>query len=289
MTDKEKLKKLLKELFRSDKADLDFGIYRIMNQKREEIEKFIEKDLVNHIDGELSKLEKHDEERLNQELEKVKQEAKELGVDYKETAKYKEIKKKINQLNSSKHIEANIYNEIYRFFKRYYDNGDFLSKRRYSKEEKYAIPYNGEEVYLHWANNDQYYVKTNEEFSNYSFDKNGIKVNFEIKEAQEDKNNNKSDEDRYFVLKEKDYFDYDEEDKVLNIYFEYRSLSKSEEKKYSNRNTQRDIREKTFKKLEKEIKDDTSNLYDLNWLVDDKNKSKSLLETHLYKYTTKNH
>jgi len=31
---------------------------------------------------------------------------------------------------------------LYAFFSRYYDNGDFLSKRRYSRREKYAIPYN---------------------------------------------------------------------------------------------------------------------------------------------------
>ncbi len=43
-----------------------------------------------------------------------------------------------------------------------YQDGDFLSKRRYSRRERYAIPYNGEEVYLYWANHDQYYVKTAE-------------------------------------------------------------------------------------------------------------------------------
>ena len=32
-----KFKKLLSELFMLDRADLDFGIYRIMNSKREEI------------------------------------------------------------------------------------------------------------------------------------------------------------------------------------------------------------------------------------------------------------
>jgi hypothetical protein len=36
-TSYEKLSALLKELFQLDQADLDFGIYRIMNQKRDEI------------------------------------------------------------------------------------------------------------------------------------------------------------------------------------------------------------------------------------------------------------
>ena len=41
---------LLKEMFQFDQADLDFGIYRIMNAKHDEIEKFLEKDLPAEID-----------------------------------------------------------------------------------------------------------------------------------------------------------------------------------------------------------------------------------------------
>ena len=39
---KEKLKKKLREIFQFENEDLDFGIYRIMNYKRKEIEEFIE-------------------------------------------------------------------------------------------------------------------------------------------------------------------------------------------------------------------------------------------------------
>ena len=38
---RKKLQSLLRELFQFDSADLDFGIYRIMNAKRDEIERFI--------------------------------------------------------------------------------------------------------------------------------------------------------------------------------------------------------------------------------------------------------
>lgn len=34
---REKLKKILKELFQFDSGELDFGIYRIMNYRRKEI------------------------------------------------------------------------------------------------------------------------------------------------------------------------------------------------------------------------------------------------------------
>ena len=41
----EKFQSLLRELFQFDCADLDFGIYRIMNHKRDVIERFITNDL----------------------------------------------------------------------------------------------------------------------------------------------------------------------------------------------------------------------------------------------------
>ncbi len=44
---------LLRELFQFDCADLDFGIYRIMNHKREAVEKFMSKDLSNRIVADL--------------------------------------------------------------------------------------------------------------------------------------------------------------------------------------------------------------------------------------------
>ena len=54
------------------------------------------------------------------------------------------------------------------FFQRYYAEGDFLAKRVY-KPGVYAIPYEGEEVTLHWANKDHYYIKTSEYLRDYAF------------------------------------------------------------------------------------------------------------------------
>ena len=47
----DKLKRLLSELFQLDQADLDFGIYRIMNAKREEITRFLESELLPQVRG----------------------------------------------------------------------------------------------------------------------------------------------------------------------------------------------------------------------------------------------
>jgi len=51
---REKFQGLLRKLFQFDCAELDFGIYRIMNQKRDVIEKFIEKDLLDGVAMELT-------------------------------------------------------------------------------------------------------------------------------------------------------------------------------------------------------------------------------------------
>jgi adenine-specific DNA-methyltransferase len=51
----ERLKILLKTLFQFDAGELDFGIYRIMNHRRKEIENFIENDLIQVVEKEFEK------------------------------------------------------------------------------------------------------------------------------------------------------------------------------------------------------------------------------------------
>lgn len=85
-----------------------------------------------------------------------------------------------------------MFSHLSNFFRRYYDAGDFVSTRRY-KDGVYAIPYQGEEVKLHWANHDQYYTKTSEYFKNYRFRlSDGKTVSFVLVDASVEKDNNKA-------------------------------------------------------------------------------------------------
>ena len=92
-------------------------------------------------------------------------------------------------------LEAEVYDHLYSFFRRYYSEGDFLSKRVY-KPGVYAIPYEGEEVKLHWANADQYYIKTSEYFRDYAFclrsedEKDPMRVHFRLVDAAEGEHGN---------------------------------------------------------------------------------------------------
>ena len=91
--------------------------------------------------------------------------------------------------------EADVYNHLANFFARYYAEGDFISQRRYSSggRSAYLIPYDGEEVKLHWANADQYYVKTTENYASYVFTvgtgEAERRVRFEIAAADNEKDN----------------------------------------------------------------------------------------------------
>jgi adenine-specific DNA-methyltransferase len=97
-TPKEKLQDLLRELFQFDCADLDFGIYRIMNYKRDAIEKFIQKDLIETVEKELdmgvaagqTKL----AEQLDKKVEEIRRTFNETAIDSKGIldSKYHELK-----------------------------------------------------------------------------------------------------------------------------------------------------------------------------------------------------
>lgn len=138
-----RLVKVLKEIFQLDKADLDFGIYRIMNQKSDEINDFLENRLLPQVWEILNKNGNEDGAIIKKELKKAIEQAKDLGVDPESSSKVKELRAKLSSSNSVEQLEQEVYSHLASFFKRYYKDGDFISLRRY-KKDVYAIPYEGE-------------------------------------------------------------------------------------------------------------------------------------------------
>lgn len=242
---REKFQALLKKLFQFDCAELDFGIYRIMNQKRAVIEQFIEKDLLQGVEKELSSGALGQESLSAKELAAVSVQIREnFGPDaldadgvlieqYRATPlgkHYLELRERLSGSRSTSEIEADIFNHLYTFFSRYYDEGDFMSLRRYSKRDKYAIPYNGEEVHLHWANSEQYYIKTGENFTDYSYKHNGWTVRFHLRNADVPPNNVKGA--KRFFIPQTGTISIDEKSNSLTVTFEYRPLNADEELRY---------------------------------------------------------
>ncbi len=166
-----KLKEKLRELFQLDRGDLDFGLYRIMAYKSAEVGDFLDNHLLPQVTEALGEIAASDISSLKELFDKAVGEAKNLGFDPEIAPKVKELKAQIKAAKSDQQMEADTYNHLYNFCSRYYDQGDFMSLRRYKSggKEAYSIPYNGAEVKLHWANADQYYIKTTENYSSYIF------------------------------------------------------------------------------------------------------------------------
>lgn len=202
MSNYDQLKKVLNEIFELDKADLDFGIYRIMNQKRKQVNEFIDKQLPADISKALSETQTADKAELEGELKTLKKNLEDAGVVAAESPKYKLLNEKLALIDTTEVLEQEVFSHLANFFRRYYKDGDFISMRRY-KKDVYAIPYEGEEVKLHWANADQYYIKSSENFKNYSFLLgDNSKVTFQLKEVSTEQNNNKTqgDAERRFAI-----------------------------------------------------------------------------------------
>jgi len=172
----DRLKALLKELFQLDKPELDFGLYKIMHAKSQQISQFLDNDLLKEIEAAFGAESAGRVQQAEQKVAEAIAQAKSFGApDPETTAPVTQARAAYQLALESGNTEAEIYDHLYRFFERYYDNGDFLSKRYYARENDsraapYSVPYDGREVYLHWANKDQYYIKSGEYLNNFSFD-----------------------------------------------------------------------------------------------------------------------
>lgn len=313
----QKLKDKLKELFQFklsaeddfqfDSSELDFGIYRIMNYKREEIENFIENDLIKKVEKEFKKYRMQNQQELLEKIEEKKKEIKKLEEELGEkilkngeieekfkdrpfAKEYLELKKQTEDTDITESIQSQTFNDLYNFFSRYYEDGDFISTRRYSsKSYKYAIPYNGEEVKLHWANFDQYYIKTGEVFKDYVFTQKDWRFIFKTTLVEVETGNVKG-ERRYFFLSPDKPVDI--KGNICLIPFEYKPF------------TDKDLIEYPIKTKDGKSKKTGISQDDLNTLLKDRildsinlpepkkflleiQNGKTILEKHLYKFTRK--
>ena len=246
-----RLLKKIKELFQLDQPDLDFGFYRIMHAKAGQVHEFIDKDLLKIVEDAFGQADETRKEELRANIEREIQAAREYGVpDPENSPKVKEAQAEYDAVKDSAGSEADVYDHLYRFFERYYDNGDFISRRYYTRETAgkaapFAVPYNGEEVKLHWANADQYYIKTAEYFSNFTFDlkqsaeirkmsaeektlnripDHPLKVHFRVVDAAEGEHGNVKATDadkRFFITHAQKPVDVNEDGELV-VNFEYR-------------------------------------------------------------------
>lgn len=298
----------LKEIFQINRPDLDFGVYRILNARSAEIAEFLDKRLKTKVEQYLGEAKSSLDENVLKELEAelkaefgkrafneqgelIDQEAIESALGQKYIA--------LTQADAHEMTDqSQVYSHLLTFFSRYYDDGDFISQRRY-KGDTYAIPYSGEEVMLHWANKDQYYTKSGEMFSNYRFKLNDERsVLFRLVSADTARENRKdNDKDRRFIIvtEPKTFTRIDEDgeefeetivpfsiqNNELTILFEYATLPKGSKQETLN--------------IESYNKIVSAEVLTTDWLNDlaqpaptEKEPKRTVLHKHLSTYTQKN-
>ena len=276
--EQEQLVSLLRDLFEFDAQDRDFGMYKLMNANREEINQFIEEDLVRTIEEEIASIKDQFIQESN--VEDVREEIiSKLGSDaFDGDSLSTEAQQEINKRTQSKsrqelkNIESDIYNHIYQFFSNYYDSGDFISRRKRSHhEEPYSVPYDGSNTHFHWVTKDQYYSKTSENFTRFSFTHKNTKVKFVTENAELDESGVGNSE--YFVME--DLSNREFESDQVEITFYRRMIGNDDLEEFDmtsqSRNKQETMNEIFAEKLEKELP-----------------VPKDQLETKLNEYTTRN-
>jgi adenine-specific DNA-methyltransferase len=227
-----KLAAQLSKLFELEKADLDFGIHRIIKARQRHIRIFLGldeppsgdpgaptlKNIVQREMGELNTVEL--ERQLGATAEKIKTYYGQLAFENGKLTDGPAKKSGDGQLwlslkaqlatgeeKANAQLEAEIYSHLTEFFSRYYDEADFLSKRRIKAgNAPYAVPYSGEEVMLHWANKDQYYIKSSKDLKDYTFtlpDKfGGKRVQFKCERQDPVLNNNNAKREFHLEVNE---------------------------------------------------------------------------------------
>ncbi len=292
----ESFRKKLEEIFMMDHAELDFGIYRIMNQKRNDIQRFLDSELLPQVKQVLEGNNGGEADKAKKRMEEI---AASVGGNIEVLPKgtpirdeYDKLEAQLAQSADTESMQAEVFSHLVTFFSRYYDGGDFLSKRRY-KDNTYAIPYNGEEVKLHWANSDQYYIKTSEYFRNYTFvlPTSRKKVHFVLKDASTEQNNNRAanNMERRFAL----WQPTSEEEPTtplairrgaggeaeLDIYFTYELMPKATK--------QKDLLAAALEGIMPLVPTDFEEMLTAKAPTKD-NPNRALLEKHLTDYTAKN-
>ncbi|MGP9674630.1 MULTISPECIES: site-specific DNA-methyltransferase [unclassified Halomonas] len=246
---KERFIKLLHELFQLDKPELDFGLYRIMHAKSDQLSRFIREDLAQAIEDAFAKQGEQQLSAMRHDIDEKRKQAEELGAPDPDSAPaVKQARAAYHVAKQEQSASVDIYDHLYRFFSRYYDKGDFMSRRHHvaendSRAAPYAVPYDGREVYLHWANKDQYYVKSSETLANFTFNLNealktlqgsaaqtglafdstdaALKVHCRVVDATEGEHNDvKESTERFFIIHHDEPIRLDGADLVLQ--FEYR-------------------------------------------------------------------
>ena len=290
------LRELLRQMFQLDRGDLDFGLYRIMRMKSDEVSAFLDQDLLPQVGKHLRLTTQEELARLEKQLEADVTAARQLGYHPDSSPAITTKRLRLAAMKQDVLAEADVYQHLTSFFSRYYSEGDFVSRLRRSSGDRtsYLIPYDGEEVTLYWANSDQYYIKTTENYASYVFrpdpGDSARRVRLEIASADNEKDNIRPSKpkERRFVLPQ-GAAALAVVGRELRIRFEHRPLTASEKRRWpgNGNHQQARINQATAERILKKAPGE--------WTVPlaaaaptEANGDRTVLDRHLERYTAKN-
>ena len=153
---------LKQDILKLDAAELDFGIYRILNYRRAQVLTYLDDTLPSRI----------------------AQWCAALALDGGQALANTE--------------SANCYYHLHTFFSRYWDEGDFIPRARRGGSAAYAVPYNGQDTHFHWATKGSHYIKSGELFSRFAYKDGASEVRFSLERADVEKDNAKGSAKHFF-------------------------------------------------------------------------------------------
>ena len=215
------LREKLREMFHFTHNDLDFGIFRILKIKRDEVNQFIDDKLTDIVDNALTGVTKalHESQltkvreyvtreggrRQRDWLEKLAENSQQL-IDFLQTEQQEEL---IAPLETDPgelktHLAFRVYNHVHNFFERYYRDGDFGYNDRSTTLYKVDYPdeadYKGTDTLFYWKCRDSYYVKTATDFNSVAFEVEGKRIEYRLEgkaSSGSAQNNNRDDFKHY--------------------------------------------------------------------------------------------
>ncbi len=195
------LREKLREMFQFSHSDLNFGIFRILKIKREEINQFIDNKLVAIVDAALTDVAKelHESQltqvkeyvnengsrKIRECLDNIAEKAQTL-IEFLQSEDKEKLTTplKTDLIKLKAQLAFKVYNHIHSFFEGYYRDGDFGYNDRSTAHYKVNYPdetdYNGSDVLFHWKSRDSYYVKTATGFNSVVFELEGKRIEYRL-------------------------------------------------------------------------------------------------------------
>ena len=195
------LREKLRDMFHFSHNDLDFGIFRILKIKRDEVNQFIDEKLPTIVDKSLKKVAnalydsqltqvkeyvtEEGSRRQRELLEDIAENRQQL-IDFFKSEEREDLtaplETSLDELKA--HLAFRVYNHVHNFFERYYRDGDFGYNDRSTALYKVDYPdeadYNGADTLFHWKCRDSYYVKTATGFNSVTFEVEGKRIEYRL-------------------------------------------------------------------------------------------------------------